>query len=393
MNARRPQDGPLRIALLATDAREHYRDYARAEPYFGTAPAALLEGLALLGPELEVHVVSCTQRSLPAPPRLADNTWFHSLRVPKRGWMRTGYQGCIRAVRRHLRQLQPQIVHAQGTERDCGICGAFSGFPNVLTIHGNMRSLARLERARPFTFLWLAARLETLCLRRTHGVLCNSQFTQSQVQSLARKTWRVPNPLRTPFFSTPPAGIRRDPPRLLNVGTVLPFKHQLDVLGIARRLHTQGARFDLQFVGALPDTPYGAAFQAALRDAAPAGFARYSGMCDAGSLIRMMDEGAALVHCPEEESFGLVVAEALARNLKLFALRVGGVSDIAEGLAGVELFEPGNWAGLEEALAQWLHAGAPQPPPTAGVMRERYHPRVIALRHLEIYRELASTAV
>ena len=56
----------MRIALLTTDNREHHRKYQLTQPYFGPAVEALLQGLAEL-PELEVHVVSCTQRPMHAP--------------------------------------------------------------------------------------------------------------------------------------------------------------------------------------------------------------------------------------------------------------------------------------------------------------------------------------
>src|SRR5947207_976160 len=113
-----PQNYKLKLALLMTDAREHWREYEKTEPYFGTAPAALLDGFAMLDEEVEVHVVSCTQRCMSSPEQLSSNVWFHSLLAPKLGWLRTGYQGCIRAVRKALPQIRPDIVHAHGTERD-----------------------------------------------------------------------------------------------------------------------------------------------------------------------------------------------------------------------------------------------------------------------------------
>ena len=102
----------MRIAILTTDSREHYRDYHNPAPHFGTAPEALLQGFSKL-PGLEVHVVSCTQEQMRSPQKLAENIWFHSLVVPKIGWMRTLYQGCIRATRRKLREIRPDIVHGQ----------------------------------------------------------------------------------------------------------------------------------------------------------------------------------------------------------------------------------------------------------------------------------------
>src|SRR6185312_6563280 len=169
---------------------------------FGTAPEALLQGFAQL-PEVEVHVVSCTQRLMQSPEKIAPNIFFHSLHVPKLGWLRTFYQGCIRATRRKLREIRPDIVHGQGTERDCAISAALSGFSNVVTIHGNMAELARLFGARIGSYEWLASRLENFALRRTAGVFCNSAYTESLVRPRARKVWRVPNALRQPFFDAP----------------------------------------------------------------------------------------------------------------------------------------------------------------------------------------------
>ena len=110
----------MKIAIVSTDNREHFKTYGRPEPDIPTPQAALLSGLEKHS-YLEVHYISCLQHPVTAPEKLAGNIWYHPLHVPKIGWMRTGYQGCIRAVRHKLKEIQPDIVHAQGTERDCAI--------------------------------------------------------------------------------------------------------------------------------------------------------------------------------------------------------------------------------------------------------------------------------
>src|SRR4051812_36766919 len=115
----------MKIAVITTDNRQHYGTYNVPVPGFGTAPEALLQGFAAM-PELEVHVVSCVQKPVKSPEKLADNIFFHSLYVPKLGWMRTSYQGCVRAVRRRLKVIRPDIVHGQGTERECAVSAVFS---------------------------------------------------------------------------------------------------------------------------------------------------------------------------------------------------------------------------------------------------------------------------
>jgi glycosyltransferase involved in cell wall biosynthesis len=382
---------PFKLALLCSDAREALRDYSQPQPCFGTAPEALLQGFAAL-PEIEVHVVSCTQQPVAAAEKIAPNIWFHSLLVPKLGWLRTGYQGCVRAVRRRLRQLRPDLVHGQGTERDCALSAVFSGFPNLVTIHGNMAELARLFRARPGSFHWWTARLEGFTLRRAGGVFCNSEYTERLVRPRARRTWRVPNAMRPAFFA--PSKLASVPGRcvLINVGVIGPRKRQVELLDLARQLHQQGAAVEFQFVGIPDQSEYAGTFATRMREAESQGYARYLGTMSTPELIDWFDQASAMVHFPSEESFGLVVAEALARGLKLFGARAGGIVEIASAAPDAELFDVEDWSGLREAITRWIAAGFPRPRQGADAMRARYHPQVVARQHLAIYREFLSTA-
>ena len=381
--------GPrVRIALLATDDRELLKDYKKAVPEFGAAPEALMQGFALM-PDVEVHVVSCTRAPMDSPAKLAPNIFFHSLCVPKIGWMRTAYQGCIRAVRRKLREIRPDIVHGQGTELDCALNAAFSGFPNVVTIHGNMAELARQFRARIGSFGWLAGRLETFTLKRTNGVFCNSAYTEQLVQPRARRTWRVPNPVRDHFFAPPPEPTLTRKCVLMNVGLIDVRKRQLELLDVARELRQQGLDFEFQFVGdACRNTGYVAAFLEKIKPMEREGFARCVGLKTSSELVQLFDRSSGMVHFSPAESFGLAVAEGLARDLKLFAARVGGVPDITAGVPGAELFGMDDWQGLTSAIADWIQRGFPRARGASKIMRARYHPEIIARRHVEIYREM-----
>jgi len=378
----------MKVAIVTTDNRDYSQDFSHPTPYFGAAPEALLHGLEHF-PELEVHVVSCAHRILVAPPKLAPNIFFHSLTVPRLGWMRTCYQGCVRAVRWRLQQIQPDVVHGQGTELDCALDAVFSGFPNVLTLHGNMVDVARAMRSRPFSFHWLAARLETVALGRTSGVFCNSRCTEELVRPRAGRTWLVPNALRPSMFDSPPAPRGGSRCELLHVGSVCANKGQLDMLGVAQRLHQRGLEFRLTFLGACdPQSGYAVRFLRGIREAETAGFARHLGVKSCRELVELYDGAHALVHTPDSEAFGLVVAEALARNLKVFAFDVGGVKDILDGTQDSVRVSGGDWAGMEAALGKWLTEGHPPGVPNSPVMSQRYRPEAIARSHLEIYRDV-----
>jgi glycosyltransferase involved in cell wall biosynthesis len=188
------------------------------------------------------------------------------------------------------------------------------------------------------------------------------------------------------FFAPLPAREKNPVPVILNIGVVDPRKRQREILAAARRLHERGQKFELNFIGGVPDTEYGNSFSREIATAAA--FARHRGLLGTSQLVPALDNADALVHFPMEEAFGLVVAEALARNLKLFGAATGGVVDIASGVEGAELFAADDFSGLENAIGNWINAGGQRLENASARMRSRYHPEAIARRHLEIYREV-----
>jgi len=378
----------MRIALLTSDTRQVVRNYSLTAPGFGTAPEALLQGFARR-PEVEVHVISCLQQPVTSPARLAPNVFFHGLHVPKAGWLRTGYQGCIRAVRRKLREIGADIVHGQGTERDCAISAVFSGCPNVLTIHGNMRLIAKVNRARPCTFLWLAAWLERFTIPRSAGVVCITRYTQEAVAGLARRTWVVPNAVDAAFFGVARAPVA--PKLLLCVGNVGVRKNQNRFIEALDEL-AQSERFQVLFLGAAPgEDDYVRQFFE-LVNARP--WCRFGGMVGRDELRKHFAQASALALPSLEDNCPMVVLEAMAAGVPVVAARVGGVPELVEDSRTGLLFDPLAPVEIARVCRRVLDDADLAARLAAAGKREaetRFHPERIAARHLEIYREVLST--
>jgi len=377
----------MKIALLTTDNRTMNKDFSAPAPYFGTAPDALMQGFALT-PEAEVHVVSCVRAKVQSPPKLAPNIFFHSLCVPKIGWMRTGYQGCIRATRKKLKEIQPEIVHGQGTEMDCGISAAFSGFPNVLTIHGNMRRIARVNRVWPFSFLWLAAQLERLTLPRAAGVVCLSHHTRQEVMDLARRAWVVPNAVDSSFFEVNARPAPSVPARILCVGLVWLLKNQNAFIRALDPL-AGSHKFELRFCGAADESnPYGREFFSLVK-ARP--WCVYHGVARRDELKALLAQATVLALPSLEDNCPMSVLEAMAAGVPVVASKVGGLPDlIEEGKTGF-FCDPLKAASMAAAIEKVLvnpSAAAEVARQAHRRARERFHPQVIARRHLEIYWEV-----
>jgi glycosyltransferase involved in cell wall biosynthesis len=381
----------MKLAILTTDNRQVFKDYHRPTPYFGTAPEALLQGLALM-PEVEVHVVSCLRQKVQSPPRLADNIFYHSLYVPKIGWMRTAFQGCIWAVRKKLKDIRPAIVHGQGTEGDCAISAVFSGFANVLTIHGNMRLIARVNQARPFSFEWLSARLEALTIPRSAGVVCITHYTQEAVRDLARRTWVVPNAVDTAFFDISAQPAAEAPARILCVAHVCVRKNQNAFIRALDSL-AERRKFEVRFLGmAGENDAYGREFFGLVR-ARP--WCVYGGLAGREELKAELRQARILALPSLEDNCPMAVLEAMAAGVPVVAAKVGGVPDlIEEGRTGF-FCDPQDAASMARAIERVLLdplAAAKVARQARQLARGRFHPTVIARRHLGIYQEVLSRA-
>ena len=378
----------MRIVILTIDNREAHKAYGQPKPYFGTAPTALLQGLAMM-PEVEVHVVSCIRQPVESPRQLAPNIYFHSLVVPQIGWMKTLFLGCIRATRKKIRELQPDVVHGQGTEADCCMNAIFSGCPNVVTLHGNMRRIATLNGEKPFSYNWLAARLEGFVLPRTRGVVCITHYTQDSVRNLARRTWVLPNAVDQSFFeiqSTPDSAV----PVGLCLGTIYPLKNQNAFIRALDPL-AKSQPFKILFAGETSPNAYGQEFRQLVRERP---WCEHVGFLNREQLKARLATAAFVALPTREDNCPMVVLEGMAAGVPVVASQVGGVPDLIVPEKTGLFCDPDRpetfRAGVERLLtdrswARQLGAAA------KAEARRRFHPLVVAQKHLEIYREVLSS--
>lgn len=375
----------MRIVILTTDNREPHKDYENPLPHFGTAPSALLQGLAMI-PEIEVHVVACIRRFVKSPEKIAPNTYFHSLVVPKIGWMKTLFQGCIRAARKKIREIQPDIVHGQGTEADCSLSAVFSGFPNVLTLHGNMRLISALNREKPFSYMWMAARLEGLTLPRTNGVVCITRYTQDAVKALAPKTWVLPNAVDKSFFEVQAAPDTSTVPVGLCVGTICPRKNQNAFIRALDQLKEK--KFKIVFASEPAPNAYGDEFRRLVRERP---WCEHIGFLSREQLRARLATASFVVLPTREDNCPMVVLEAMAAGVPVLASNVGGVPDLIEpGKTGL-FCDPAHPESFAEGIEKLLGGVAAVQQMTKAAKAEawrRFHPLAVAKAHLEIYRQV-----
>lgn len=375
----------MKIVQITTDNRNQFGDYSLTEPYFGTAPTGLLDGFVGM-PGVEVHVVSCASVKMEVPEKLAANIWFHQPYVPKLGWGRSLFLGCAWSVRRLMKRLQPDIVHGQGTERDCAMAAVLSGFPNVLTLHGNMRVHAKRPEQKGSSYYKMAAALETFCLKRTDGVVAISSYTEELVKDLTPRTWLLPNAVDRRFFDVQPD--QPDLPGILFVGSLDPRKNPLGLLQACAPMLREG-KCTLALAGQFhAASDYGREV-VKLMESLPG--ISLLGFLDRDELAAEFKRASIMVLPTYEDNCPMVVLEAMAAGLPVAASEVGGIPDlISHGEDGL-MFSPHDISSIRDALTRLI--GDNEMRTSMGLAARakahaKFHPRIIAEKHLAIYREV-----
>ncbi len=374
---------PMKVAVVLPDDRDEHGRRELPRPLFGPAPATLLAGMAMV-PELEVHILSCERIPMPDTPVLAKNVFFHAVPVSRWAYMRSLYVGSVLGIRKVLRKIRPHVVHGQGTERYAGLAAAFSGFPSLLTIHGNMRAVARALGARPFSFHGVTGWLEALAVRQCGGVICLSSYTRRQVAPLARRLWDLPNAVGEAYFQVER---RSDPiPRLLCAGTICAYKNQNALIRALEPLAARAA-FRLVFAGTLDQTAYSREFQQLVAERP---WCEYLGRVAPDQIRAELSRAFLLVHPSLEDNCPMVILEAMAAGVPVVASTCGGIPELVRpGQTGF-LCAPDDGEAFRSAIEQLL-----SDPATANslgaharaIAQMEFEPETVARKHLTVYRE------
>lgn len=170
-------------------------------------------------PDINLHILvvrSTFERDL----RFERNgVTFHLLKT-RPGWRAPSlfWTDTVR-IRKVLRKVQPDVVHAWGTENGAALVAQRLGYPNIVSIQGLLRwyktlvPLSRYER--------LAAQIERFCLHRAPLVSAESADTVARVRAAypRTRTLHIEHP-PLKHFSTLDRQPDQSPIRLLSVGAM-----------------------------------------------------------------------------------------------------------------------------------------------------------------------------
>lgn len=384
---------PMKIAMIVLDANDasgmSHRDYDRLSPVLHPAIENLLAGLRGYENEVQIEVWYGTRSSSLQEFRRDGNIHYHpvfyrNLPIPGMGG---GFAGRTLALLRAIRKSDAHLLHAQGTERECGLVAALSRKISLLTLHGNFREIVRSMQSKAFSNFWICAKLESFILPRVSAVHALSRHTQASVAGLAKGCSIIPNAVSDAFFEVVPEPTAH--PNIHCVAGINEWKNPLALVHASDLLRNQHPNTEIHFHGFCnPLHPYGGLF---LEEVAKRPWCKFHGVSTSSKIAHHFKHATCLALPSLQENFGLAAAEAMAAGVPVVASDAGGLKDVVQHEITGYSYPLDQTDGLLAGLLH-IHQNAAYRAELAVNAREyakrHFKKEVVAEAHLNLYQQL-----
>lgn len=380
----------LRVAMLASYPRAAFGLGEDIHPGGMRSAALNLLGGFTADPEVQVEVVITGRVGEALTVELGPNIRGHVVPVGKVSGMPVGYAPRIKAVRSYLRELDVDIVHGQGVEAEYGAEAVWSGLPNIVTVHGLLRTVKRSRRGRARVAHFVGRITERDVLRRARHIVAISSFVERQLHGLSRaQLHRIPNAIAPEFYQD--AG-DPEPDRVVYCGLISEAKGLRDAVLAVADLKDAGRPVRLSATGKVSSREYLDDVVALARSRLTAAEIELLGWLDTRDLTSLYGRAACLVIPSRVETGPMVMAEAMASGVPVVAYDVGWISDfVRDGWNGY-VVPVGDHAGLARGIRAIVEdpEGARVMGANARATAEAFRPEIVAAATKSVYREVLS---
>ncbi len=283
---------------------------------------------------------------------------------------------------RLVRTIQPDLVHAHGTEAAFAAAGLASGHPCLISIQG---IVTEYHKTNPSFRSRLIQRWEQDQVRRARYFTCRTTFDTSFVRSLnpSARIFTIQEAMHEVFFRPP--WTRPDEPTLLFVGSPAPRKGLETLLTGFAQLVASRPQVRLRVIG-------GGDFSAVHERCRMLGIEKsleFLGFQSANQIAAWHRKSQVFVLPSDNENSPNTLAEAMVSGMPVIATAVGGIpSMVQDGVSGL-LVPPRDPVRLAQAILRLLANPVEQARLGANarqVTQKRHWPQSVAEETLQAYR-------
>ncbi len=340
----------MRIALLAAFPLQAIPPLGRSARVGHPATWLPMVSDAFRGrKDFDLHWLVIARGEVPREPVRWNEQTFHVLPSPTRGRIFHCYWPDSRVLQARLDELQPDLVHAWGTEDCYGLTAARSRWPWLLSMQGILHEyLQRAPRSARYDLKTrLQERFEASVLRSASEITVESRWGMRvlQLQAPHARVHAVEYGVQERFYD---ATWQPDPqrPRAVFIGSIDARKGVADAVAAFANERLRGA--ELQIVGDF-ENPLGRRLRLQ-----SGGNIHWLGRLSREQTIETLSRAWCLVLPTRADTSPNVVKEARVIGLPVVTTPHGGQSDYVEHGRNGFLLEPGDLSGLADALAKLL---------------------------------------
>ncbi len=307
----------------------------------------LARGLAGL-PDVDLHVVCCQQDVPSDCHTVRDGATIHFLTDPYRFSQPLRMRPQRRKVARLLKEIRPDLVHAQGLGLPAA-CALDSDLPSLVTVHG---IFWREPNEAPSVVTRLGNRFRAAWGRGQFKVLRNVVVTSGYVGTLLPsspdlRTWVINNPVSDELFAIEN---RPDRPHVLVVGGLRRRKDPLTSLRVMERVLRDLPNATMHLLGVPSGTPLDTAVARHIAARGLGEHIRLLGLVPSSVLREEYGRASLLLMPSLEETAPVALGEAHAVGLPMVGTAAGGIPYlIREGETGF-VRPVGDVEGLAERV-------------------------------------------
>jgi glycosyltransferase involved in cell wall biosynthesis len=291
-----------------------------------------------------------------------------------------------RRLAEYIRSLDPDVVHFQETH---GLGLSDIDLPSLFTVHGFDSLNLPTEKSRYWALrsqLWRLA--EDFGLRRQHTIVSIAPYVTRQIQPHTRaQIVEINNAIHDRGFSFDRSPV---PGRVFFAGWINQRKNALGLVEAFNEVARLSPNAELRLAGEFSDTGYKAQVDAAIRKHELANRVTLLGRISADEVRAEMSQAEVFVLPSFQENAPMVIAEAMAAGVPVVTSNVCGMPDMVEHGETGFLFAPEDTQGFASAILDLIVSPDLQSRMSSNAKRsarEKFHPRQVAERTLEVYRD------
>jgi glycogen(starch) synthase len=315
----------------------------------------------------------------------------HFAAVPNILRGKTGFFFDQRILATAALKVQPDIVHAHGTEEANALAALRTGLPNILTLQGCFFIINRKIPARFFSRQWVVERLERKTIPRFRHVITKSRYIREEVRREfpSVQTHLIPNTYDSALEHIDIAHAREH--AIAFVGTLDPRKGFDLLVEALAKLRLSGRSLPILHVFGNRTKP--AAWEATQLAAARQCLGTkliMHGLRPQLEVARVLSRCRALVAPSREEMFGNQVIEALLVGTSVIVTENTAMAENVARFGNGTIVAQESPSALAESIAK--HLAEPWSRSHALACRDtvRHHlaPDLIACQHADLYSQV-----